>query len=219
MSSYRVAQPSFHTMKPCPFCAEQVQDAAVVCRFCNRELSAAQQPNVAQVTSAPAQRTAASKVRFLTLATLASVLIVVFAISITAGPDTFASQSPSSSTAVAPAVTRIAERKDLEVQAEAYQYWTWTAEPSQPNCHVTGHLEVLGGGNRDIMVYVMTEDNFQNLSNGHDAKANFQTGKVTAVTLNVTLTAAGRYVLAISNSFSVMTPKRVRAEDVKVTCQ
>jgi hypothetical protein len=118
-----------------------------------------------------------------------------------------------------PLTAQLAADQDLSIAGGAIQRWEWIVTARQPTCRLTGQIQVIDGGDRDVEVFVLTAGNYASLSNGHTAYAFFQTEQTTVVKLDVTTSEPGRMVLAISNRFSPHAAKRVRLRTVRVVCQ
>jgi hypothetical protein len=118
-----------------------------------------------------------------------------------------------------PLTAKIASAEDVTLGPGTIRRWEWVAPARQPTCRLTGRIDVVAGGDRDVEVFVLTAGNYANLSNGHTAYAFFQTDQMSAVRLDVTTSEPGRMVLAISNRFSPEVAKRVQLQRVQVVCQ
>lgn len=101
----------------------------------------------------------------------------------------------------------------FQVPARSFRSWTITVPTGTRNYRVTGHYSAIGGGGNDIAAVIATEDEFQNWINGHQARIFYASpGKVTNGDIDVKGLPPGRYILAFSNTFSLLANKAVFAE-------
>jgi len=98
------------------------------------------------------------------------------------------------------------------VGATAYTWYKFVVPENVAQVAVTGHFAATGGTGNDIDCFILDEDGFANLKNGHTANTYYNSGRVTQAKIEARNLAAGTYYILLDNRFSLFTPKAVQIE-------
>ncbi len=219
-------------MKPCRYCAEDIQDAAILCRFCNREQVAPRQPRPPKPDHTVLN------------AVLALVMVLVLGaggyflgqnmLLDDAADVAGANLRPGRKSAPAPEAEKPAPRRPMPppppppsrftmmeaqmVNLDGGQYVVYSFDLRNWKCTVSGSVAVLAGGSHDVDVYFVNEAGYAGFKNHSEFPSYFSRSRTMGETLDLSL-APGQYYLIVSNRFSWMTGKTVQFGGMAAECQ
>ena len=117
-----------------------------------------------------------------------------------------------------PKTTTIGGTDSVRIRATRSQSWPFDVRPPRTRCVVSGQVVGLSGGDKKVVVMVMTEFAYQDWMKNRPARTYFESAPRIEIPFDVRIEEEGRYRLVVWNQSRAPTSKIIQLQQTKVDC-
>jgi len=201
--------------KACPHCAETIQNAAIVCKHCGRDLF---RPFPSERRYSRRRQASDDSISWVFAVCIGLVALGLGVYKMMHTEQILAAVEAHMPIPRPPLVLYLPDQDALTIQAGSYGQFDFTINDERP-CLLTGRVVGLAGGRKDAEVFLLDDDGLTNWLNRTQGNYVFRSGRTSATTLKVALPGPGSYHMLLSNRFSVVSDKVMQMRNLRVTCE
>jgi Tfp pilus assembly protein PilE len=115
-------------------------------------------------------------------------------------------------------ITKIGTTDPVKIRPAKSRSWQFVARSPRTRCLVSGQVVGLSGGDKQVVVLIMTEAAYQDWMIDRPARTYYESARRTAIPFDVRIEGEGEYRLVVSNPSPSPTSKVVQLQHTEVAC-